>query len=299
MVITAGDTKQFSVVLSAFSRCPLSISFSNSSRTVFWKWIGTGRPFCCIGLTSFFNWISMVRSLIVWLFLNKSSYSLMILFLLSSSAPWRITFVFLLPFNPISSLSSQSKPNSGWVFLFSVNKIGSISLLFSVFTLVRYYCPMRPLRLSGSRSWICKPWQNAPSFCSCCIVLSVPGKYVPWTSLTFRRSGSFCSIISFYRLVVSSASVIGSCVRLVRCLLNYLWNLFWLFWFWVFYRRTFCCNCRVLWSPILIVFSFYQLVTGSFVFNCGCEFVRDDFFCRYLPKVTLSLDIHKPLPIFI
>ena len=43
----------------------------------------------------------------------------------------------------------------------------------------------------------------------------------------------------------------------------------------------------------------YKIVTGSFVFNCGCKFVRDDFFCRYIPKVTLSLAVHEPLPIFI
>ena len=30
IVITAGETKQFSVVLSAFSKCPFSINFSNS-----------------------------------------------------------------------------------------------------------------------------------------------------------------------------------------------------------------------------------------------------------------------------
>ena len=37
MVITAGDTEQFAVALSAFSRCPFSINFSSSCRIVFWR----------------------------------------------------------------------------------------------------------------------------------------------------------------------------------------------------------------------------------------------------------------------
>ena len=134
IVMTAGEIKQFSVVSSAFSRSPDLINFSKSSRKFFRKCMGTGRPFCCMCLASFFNWMSIVRSVMVWLFLNKSSCSLMIFFRLSSSSTWRITFVFLLPYNPISSLSSQSNPNNGCVFLFSVIMIGSVSLLFSVFT---------------------------------------------------------------------------------------------------------------------------------------------------------------------
>ena len=66
IVITAGDIKQFSVVLSTFSR--LKDYFSSSPWTIFWEWIGTGRLFCCMGLTSSFSWISIVRSLMVWFF---------------------------------------------------------------------------------------------------------------------------------------------------------------------------------------------------------------------------------------
>ena len=113
MVMTAGEMKQFSVVLSAFSKCPFSINFSSSFLTVFWKCIGTGRPFCWIGFVSFFNGMSMVRSLIVWLFLNRSSYSFMIFCRLPSVSMCRIMFVFLFPCSPISNLSNQSSPNNG------------------------------------------------------------------------------------------------------------------------------------------------------------------------------------------
>ena len=54
MVITAGEMKQFSVVLSAFSRYPNSIKFSSSCLTVSRKCFSTGRLFCCIGFVSFF-----------------------------------------------------------------------------------------------------------------------------------------------------------------------------------------------------------------------------------------------------
>ena len=45
-----------------------------------------------------------------------------------------MTFVLLPPCRAISNLSNQSRPISGWIFLFSVMRIVNISLLFSVFT---------------------------------------------------------------------------------------------------------------------------------------------------------------------
>ena len=75
----------------------------------------------------------MARSLIVWLFLNRSSYSFTIFCRLSSVLICRMIFVFVFPYNPISSLSSQSSPNKGWVFLFSFISMGSVILFFSVF----------------------------------------------------------------------------------------------------------------------------------------------------------------------
>ena len=78
--------------------------------------------------------MSLAKSLIVWLFLNRSSYSSTIFCLLSSVSMCLIMFVFVFPCSRISSLSSQSSPNKGWVFLFSVINMGSVILLFSVFT---------------------------------------------------------------------------------------------------------------------------------------------------------------------
>ena len=66
--------------------------------------------------------------------LNESSYTLMIFSHLPSVSMCRIILVFLLPCSPFSNLSSQSKPSSGCVFLFSVISIGNTSLHFSVFT---------------------------------------------------------------------------------------------------------------------------------------------------------------------
>ena len=63
IVITAGETKQFSVFSSVFYRCPFSISFSSSLRTLFWKWIGL--VFLSVGLMSSFSWISTVKPSIV------------------------------------------------------------------------------------------------------------------------------------------------------------------------------------------------------------------------------------------
>ena len=135
MVRTAGETKQFSVVPSAFSRCPFLISFTNPCRTLLWKWIGTGGlPFCWTGFVSFFSWMSIVKPSIVWLFLNRSSNALRIWLLLSSMTLFRIMFVFRLPCSPISSLSNQSSPKNCCVFLFSVMNIGNVTLLFSVLT---------------------------------------------------------------------------------------------------------------------------------------------------------------------
>ena len=66
MVITAGDTKQFSVVLSAFSRRHFPVNFSISCRiVVFYKWMVTGLSFFGIGLESSFSWMSFVKSFIV------------------------------------------------------------------------------------------------------------------------------------------------------------------------------------------------------------------------------------------
>ena len=131
LVIIAGEMKQFSVVPSAFSRCPFSITFSNSCRTLFWKWIGTG-PLLLDG--SSFNWTSIFRTCIVWLFLNRSSNSSRIFVLLSSTVMFRIMFVLRLPCNPISNLSNQSRPSNGCVSLFSGIRIGNITLLFCVLT---------------------------------------------------------------------------------------------------------------------------------------------------------------------
>ena len=69
--------------------------------------------------------------MIVWLFLNRSSHSFTIFCRLSSVSICRMIFVFVFPCNPISSLSSQSSPNKGWVFLFSVISMGSVILFFS------------------------------------------------------------------------------------------------------------------------------------------------------------------------
>ena len=88
---------------------------------------------------SCFKCISMKRSLIVWLFPNRSSCSLMIFSRLPSVSICRIIFVFLLPCRPISSLSSQSRPKSGCVFLFSVTRIGNTFLHFSVF---KFHCSL-------------------------------------------------------------------------------------------------------------------------------------------------------------
>ena len=130
IVITAGETKQFSVVLSAFSRCPFSINFFNSFFTMFWKCMGTGLPFCWIGFVSFFNWMSIVRSFIVWLFLKRFSNSLKIFSPFSLAVMFRMIFVSRFPCSPISSLSSQSNPRRGCVFLFSVIRMGSTVFVF-------------------------------------------------------------------------------------------------------------------------------------------------------------------------
>ena len=130
MDISASEIQQFSVVPSAFSRFPFSIYFSNSCSTLFWKWIGTGLPFCWMGLTPSFTWISIVRPSIVWLFLNRPPNSSRVFVLLSSTVMFRIMFVFRLPCNPISSLSNQSMPSNVCVSLFSIIRIGNITLLF-------------------------------------------------------------------------------------------------------------------------------------------------------------------------
>ena len=91
-----------------------------------------GSPFCWLGLMSSFNWISIVRPSIEWLFLNRSSILSRIFVLLSSTVMFRIMFVFRLPCNPISISSNQSGPT--FVSLFSVRRLGYITLLFSVLT---------------------------------------------------------------------------------------------------------------------------------------------------------------------
>ena len=104
MVMTAGEMKQLYVVLSAFSKCPFLINFSNFCLTVLWKWMGTGCRFCCVCYESCFKWISMVRSLIVWLFLSRSSYSLIIFSRPPSVSICRMMFVFFFSCSSISNL---------------------------------------------------------------------------------------------------------------------------------------------------------------------------------------------------
>ena len=130
MVITAGNTKQFSVVLSAFYKC----LFSNCCRTSFWKWIGTGRPFCCISFVSFFNLMFIDSSFIMLFFLKRFAYSVRIFSRLSSMFTFRILFLLLFPCNLISSLSSPFNPSGGCVFFLSVMSISCLSILFSVLT---------------------------------------------------------------------------------------------------------------------------------------------------------------------
>ena len=83
------------------------------------------------------------------------------------------------------------------------------------------------------------------------------------------RAGQICSMDQFgfpqkWQFLFDNFLLSSNCVLRFRdwfvcpissVLVELLVESFWLFWFWVFYHRTFCCNCQVLWSPIPIVFS--------------------------------------------
>ena len=79
--------------------------------------------------------MSIVKTFIVWLFLNRLSYSSVVFSYLSSMITFSIMLVFLFPCRPISSLSSKFSSKNGCLSLFSVMSMCSVSLLFRFYHL--------------------------------------------------------------------------------------------------------------------------------------------------------------------
>ena len=102
-----------------------------------------------------------------------------IVMLLSSTVMFRTIFVFQTPCNPISSLSNQSRPNSGCVSLFSVIRIGSITFLFSILTSIN----ASPLSLIG---------------------------------FLLTSTNYFFVFVSFFRLIIGGIMVIGDPVSIMN-----------------------------------------------------------------------------------
>ena len=115
-VITAGLTKQFSLMFVTFSMCPFFFSFSISLPTAGCRCIGIGRHFCCIHLASGFSSISTSIPFIV-LFSWNSFFNFLFNSVVSGSS---FTFwIFGLVFSISSFIPScfiQSSPSNGFVF---------------------------------------------------------------------------------------------------------------------------------------------------------------------------------------
>ena len=127
--------RSISLVSSAFSRCPFSISSCSSRRTLFWKWIITGLPICWIGLVSFFSGYQFLSPLLCgyvwtspqirWVFSYFSRPCL------CSGLYWCF-YCLVVQFGVC--LTSESNPRNICVFSFSVMSIGITTLLFSALT---------------------------------------------------------------------------------------------------------------------------------------------------------------------
>ena len=128
------------------------------------------------------------------LFLNRSSYSLITISRPSSASKYRMILVFVFSCSPISSLSSQSTPNSGCVFFFRlwVLAVFRYSFLFLLQPLLRFWILLD--LLSRPRSFLSFFFISVGQITGGLIVTGEPTSMMnsfdcPWTNkIGFKKS---------------------------------------------------------------------------------------------------------------